>query len=112
MGPEASTRTSAAPSYARRVFPDDVARWLIAQPRDARPIEAIVDALASRLAGGGIPLWRLSTALVPFDPTVVGPLYSWLRGQGTKTLRRTHEILETPAYLGSPARRVLSTGEE
>jgi adenylate cyclase len=91
---------------------DAVRQFLIAQSDGGYSAAQFVGRLAEALLAAGLPLWRLSTTLLSFDPTIVGPHISWVRGSGTTSVPRSYAILNEPTFIDSPAKRVLETGQE
>ena len=91
---------------------DVVRQCLVAQSDGRYSAAQFVERFAEALLAAGLPLWRLSTTLLSFDPSIVGPHISWVRGSGTTAVPRLYAVLTEPTFTDSPARRVLETGQE
>lgn len=87
-----------------------VVDWLQREGRlGADPLDWI-GALASRLAAAGAPLWRLRLGFFTIHPQVAAWAYVWKRGAGTQIERFEHGVRSNPAFIGSPAQRMMQTG--
>ena len=91
---------------------DELRRFLIAQTDGRYGLTDFVERLARQLIDAGLPLWRLSTTFLSFDPSIVGPHVTWIRGQATTAVPRAYSILSQPAFTDSPVSYVLETGKE
>ena len=91
---------------------DELRRFLIAQTDGRYGLTDFVERLARQLIDAGLPLWRLSTTFLSFDPSIVGPHVTWIRGQATTAVPRAYSILSQPAFTDSPVSYVLETGKD
>ena len=74
-------------------------RWLMAEPRSEDPA-AFLRALAARLTLFGIPLWRVSYALMTMHPEVLWRTVQ-LRGTDVAVRDQPHARLDDPFYTKS-----------
>jgi adenylate cyclase len=85
-----------------------VVEWLLREGRlEADPLK-LIDALAARLLAAGTPLWRLRLAFFTLHPQLVVWAYVWRRGRETRVEQIPHGIMQTEAFIGSPAERMLA----
>ncbi len=89
-----------------------VRQCLMNQGRVGYTSADFVRRFSEALVEAGLPLLRLSTTFLAFDPTVVGAHISWVRGEGTTAVLRPYTILSQPAFMDSPVRHVIETGQE
>ena len=85
--------------------------WLIDAPHDDDGA-ALIRAFATRLKSAGLPLWRVSYALMTMHPEVLWRTMQWQqRGDGDEVVVRDqpHARLEDDFYKGSPVAVVRRT---
>ena len=58
--------------------------------------------LAERLRAGGLPLWRVSLALLTKHPEVLWRTVQWHEVDGVKVLERQHQTSQEPFFTDSP----------
>jgi adenylate cyclase len=86
-----------------------VIEWLLREGRlDADPLR-FVDALARRLVEAGAPLWRMRVGFFTLHPQLAAWAYVWLRGRGARIEPIPYDVRGTPAFIGSPAERMLAS---
>lgn len=84
--------------------------WLLREGRLTPDPAALVDGLASHLLDAGAPLWRLRLGFFTIHPQVAAWAYVWKRGGATQVERFPHGVRQTPAFIGSPAQRMMEGG--
>ena len=67
----------------------------------------LIAELAERMAGGGIPLWRLTYLMTTLHPELLGSRYRWVRGQGIDVFDAPREVAMSDDFQASPFREVL-----
>jgi adenylate cyclase len=90
----------------------EVGRWLLHQPERERPPERVYEELAQRLIAEGVPLWRLSTSLISFDPVLISTNIFWFRDRGAQVQYPPYSLLQGPTYKRSTIQRLIEKGEE
>jgi adenylate cyclase len=86
-----------------------ITNWLIGPARrSCTPVE-IVNGLVERLAGAGIPLWRVRIAQQVANPLIGAWGVVWKRNGGTELYTVPRGILQTNAFYGSPFEHVVKT---
>jgi adenylate cyclase len=98
--------------HDREMSFDQVARWLLEQPEHERTPEELIEQLAEQLCAAGLPLWRLATTLIAFDPVTLGTDLWWIRGQGSRRVQLDYDVLRLPHYTHSPVAHAIETGTE
>jgi adenylate cyclase len=88
-----------------------IERWLMDEPH-TDDAAGFGRALAARLTAAGLPLWRLSYALMTMHPEVLWRTVQWRGGEGAVTVRdQPHARLEDDFYRMSPVALVRKSGE-
>jgi adenylate cyclase len=91
----------------------DVAAWLVSQARRINNSLELLDELAWRLVAAGTPVARMTFHLPTLHPLYYGIGCRWTRKSGTsEELLVGHAIRYSAAFIDSPIRRVIETGEE
>jgi adenylate cyclase len=91
----------------------DVATWLIGSARRIDSQLELLDELAWRLVAAGVPLARMTFHLPTLHPQYYGIGSRWTRSTGkAEEMLVGHGVRYTAAFLDSPIRRVIETGEE
>ena len=84
---------------------DSAAAHFLADHRgECLSIEEIVEGLATRAIGDGVPLMRISISLSDYHPEVIGRSYAWIRGQGIEITDRAYTPKRSDVYMDSPIR--------
>ncbi|NNG04544.1 MAG: adenylate/guanylate cyclase domain-containing protein [Inquilinus sp.] len=91
--------------------PTPVIEWLILDGWRIESTPDLIEALARRLAGGGVPLWRLFCLVPTLHPVYVGKGYRWNRDdpeifQGFGE----HGVQGLPEFLDNPMKLVIDDG--
>ena len=86
-----------------------IANWLIGPARrSCTPVE-IANGLVERLAGAGIPLWRVRIAQQVANPLIGAWGVTWKRNGGSELYTVPRGLLQTNAFYGSPFEHVIRT---
>jgi adenylate cyclase len=88
----------------------EVIDWLLLQPPAERTAETFIGQLAERLREAGLPVWRLSTAMLSFDPYTAGAQYRWAEEEGVTVYQRLMRV--DTEYVASPVKWVVDRGED
>jgi adenylate cyclase len=83
--------------------------WLLRQPHVPDGGRSFVHALAQFMREQGLPLWRISCALLAKHPEVLWRTVRWHETDGSTMLDRAHELALEPSFKGSPV-ALLVTG--
>jgi adenylate cyclase len=87
-----------------------IQRWLVDEPRDDDSGGgAFLRALAPRLVAAGLPLWRVSYALMTMHPEVLWRTVGWQAGEGVTVRDQPHARLDEPYYTRSAVAVVRQT---
>jgi len=90
----------------------DVAAWLIGPARRIATSLELLDELGWRLVAAGVPLARMTFHLPTLHPQYYGIGGRWSRVLGrTEEMLVGHSVRYTDAFLDSPIRRLVDTGE-
>lgn len=101
------TKTSELPAEAATEA--QIANWLIGPARrSCTPVE-IVNGLAQRLVGAGVPLWRARIAQQVANPLIGAWGVMWRRSGDTELYTVPRGMLRTNAFYGSPFEHVIKT---
>lgn len=76
-------------------------RWLMDHPHDGDGGAAFMRALTGALAEAGIPLWRVSYALMTMHPEVLWRTVQWRAGEDVVVRDQPHERLHDAFYTKS-----------
>jgi adenylate cyclase len=91
----------------------DVAAWLIGEARRIETSVELLDELAWRLVAAGVPLARMTFHLPTLHPQYSGIGCRWTRASGrTEEMLVGHGVRYSAAFLDSPVRRVIESGED
>jgi adenylate cyclase len=86
-----------------------ITNWLIGPARrSCTPVE-IVNGLVERLAGAGVPLWRVRIAQQVANPLIGAWGVMWKRNDRTELYTVPRGVLQTNAFYGSPFEHVIRT---
>lgn len=77
-------------------------RWLVDVPHVDDGGPAFMRDLVERLVSLGLPLWRVSYALMTMHPEILWRSVQWHEGQGVTVVDREHARLDAPFYRESP----------
>ena len=77
-------------------------RWLVDVPHVDDGGPTFLRALAGRLVSMGLPLWRVSLALLTMHPEILWRTVQWSDAEGVTVLDREHARLATEFYRKSP----------
>lgn len=80
----------------------DVNAWLLGEPHVADGGRSFVQALALSMRERGLPLWRISFALLAKHPEVLWRTVRWHESEGTTVVDRAHELARETSFKGSP----------
>ena len=90
----------------------DVAAWLVGPARRIATSLELLDELGWRLVSAGAPLARITFHLPTLHPQYYGIGGRWSRIQGrTEEMLVGHAVRYSDAFLDSPIRRLIETGE-
>jgi adenylate cyclase len=78
-----------------------IQRWLVDEPHEDGGGGEFLGALAPRLLSAGLPLWRVSYALMTKHPEVLWRTVQWRAGQGVTVRDQPHARLDDPFYTRS-----------
>jgi adenylate cyclase len=86
--------------------------WLMLQPSEPRSPQQLLTGYGEALNAVGIPVWRISTSLHNFDPTLDGVQYRWTQGTVATATERPPLQLTGPIFQNTPAQAALVNNEE
>jgi adenylate cyclase len=85
-----------------------VVEWLLSEAWTASDSTSLLEGLAERLVGGGIPLSRMLVFVHSLHPQVVGVRYTWQRKTGqVETWSVPYSIAQTATYRDSPVAAII-----
>jgi adenylate cyclase len=84
----------------------EVRDFILTAPSHGAP-EKFLGAVCERLVAEGVPIWRGASAVHSLSPENVGAHLIWARGEGSKILRRDHELKSTQTWIGTPVQAVI-----
>jgi adenylate cyclase len=89
-----------------------IQRWLVDQPHDGVDGGGapFMRALVARLVASGLPLWRVSYALMTMHPEVLWRTVQWRAAGGVTVRDQPHARLDDPFYTKSAVAVVRRTG--
>ena len=87
-----------------------IAEWLSDGARSAPRAEDMLAELCTRLAGGGIALWRVAVFVRTLHPQVMGRRFLWRPDSGVTVSEAPFEIMETAEFRDSPVSYVYDSG--
>jgi adenylate cyclase len=87
---------------AARVYADPLARWFVTEAYQITDTAALVTASGERLAGAGIPLYRLAYFQLTLHPEFAGRGYAWRRGKGIEVGIAPHGLQSETRYRDNP----------
>ena len=88
-----------------------VAAWLIDGARSASRAEDVLTELCNRLAGCGLPLWRVAVYVNTLHPQILARRFLWRPGGVADVAEAPFEMASDDAFRGSPITRIRTTGE-
>jgi adenylate cyclase len=80
--------------------------WLIDGARSAPLPQEVLTILCERLAGCGLPLWRVVVFVRTLHPQVVGRRFVWQSDTGTVVTEAPFELLDREVFRNSPMSRL------
>ena len=90
----------------------DVAAWLVGPARRIATSLELLDEFGWRLVSAGVPVTRMTFHLPTLHPQYYGIGGRWSRAQGrTEEMLVGHSVRYSDAFLESPIRRLIETGE-
>jgi adenylate cyclase len=82
--------------------------WVTREAWQAATPQELIERLALRLIAAGFPLWRLRLLIRTLHPQLFATGFTWQSdGDGVETVRRSHAMLQSRAYLDSPFAPIL-----
>jgi adenylate cyclase len=85
--------------------------WLLEPGTGRLEPTALVAALADKLETLDIPLFRVSVWIPTKHPELWGNQIIWSAGEGSRLLRRIHDVSSSTDYVGTPAERLHQSGD-
>jgi len=77
--------------------------WVTREAWQAGTAQELIERLALRLVAAGFPLWRLRLLIRTLHPQLFATSLTWRSdAEGVETMRPSHAVLESRAYLESP----------
>jgi adenylate cyclase len=95
-------------SFSAACIPE-VSRWLLETPHVDDGAQSFALGLATLLRDQGLPLWRISFALLAKHPEVLWRTVRWHETEGVSVVERAHELAKESFFKGSPV-ALLVTG--
>jgi adenylate cyclase len=89
----------------------DVIEWLTGNECHELDDAGLIAGLGGRLRAAGLPVDLLSLHLRTLHPEIIGRSVAWAPGEPVEIRDREHGIELSPAFIGSPLRRVMETRE-
>ncbi|TXH33270.1 MAG: adenylate/guanylate cyclase domain-containing protein [Rhodospirillaceae bacterium] len=89
----------------------DIVDWLSSDECRQLDNQSFVAGLGEILCKAGLPIDRLAFHIRLPHPELVGHSCAWAPGEAVEVKLRRHGFLESAAFLGSPLRRVMETGQ-
>lgn len=80
----------------------EVSGWLLDAPHASDGGQSFVAGLAGLLRKQGLPLWRISCALLAKHPEVLWRTVRWHETEGVSVVDRAHELAKESFFKGSP----------
>ena len=81
---------------------ESIASWLVGAESRRDGLEAVMAELARRLLGEGLPIWRMHVSVLAMHPEVFARSVRWRRDTGVNVAVNKRDLLQDPAYVGSP----------
>ena len=100
--PPGSRARTARPADPLATHREAIVSWLLDEARHLERSRDVIEQLAERLVGAGVPLFRIMFNVRTIHPQIMGTAYRWSRGEEAVMLTRGHDILADPMYLESP----------
>ena len=88
----------------------ELAAWLLELGTGRLEPAALVESLAGKLEGVGVPLFRVSVWIPTKHPELWGNQIVWSCDEGCQILRRAHDVSSSSDYIGTPAERLHESG--
>lgn len=99
-------------SHGRAIVDGDAVAWVLTDGHRAASTAELLDKLAWRLVGEGVPLARASLSIGTLHPQLLGFNLRWWRDRDLiEEVQIGHGVGETPDYLDSPMRPAMERGE-
>ncbi|MEK1886929.1 MAG: adenylate/guanylate cyclase domain-containing protein [Phyllobacterium sp.] len=89
---------------------EELAAWLIGPGRLSGDAVTVTSGLAQWLTGMDVPLHRLRIAMRVDNPLVTAWGIVWTPEKAAEIFSISRALLDTPAYIGSPAQQVIQKG--
>jgi len=87
-----------------------IAEWLVDGARSSAEAHQVLGELCGRLAGCGVPLWRVAVFVRTLHPHIMGRRFIWRAGAGVEVSSAPFEMIETDTYRNSPVVEIYATG--
>jgi len=101
---------SEAPRAVERAKHSATIAWLTDGARSAPQSGDVLQGLCERLAGAGLPLWRVAVFVRTLHPLLMGRSFVWRAGQDLQVSEAPFRFLDDTVYLTSPVQRIQQTG--
>lgn len=99
-------------SHGRPIHDGDTVTWILTEGHGAATTAELVDKLAWRLIGAGVPLSRATLSMGTLHPQLLGFGLRWWRDRELlEEVQFEHGMSETADYLDSPMRPAMERGE-
>ncbi len=106
------TWTAQHRSRGSPIYGSDAVSWVLTDGHRAASLAELLDALAWRLVGEGVPLSRATFHVGTLHPQLLGVGARWQRNRDlVEELRVPHAAMAAPIYLDSPIRPTVERGE-
>jgi adenylate cyclase len=89
----------------------EVKRWLLETSHVADGGQTFALGLATLLREQGLPLWRISFALLAKHPEVLWRTVRWHETEGVSVVERAHELAKESYFKGSPVALLIDGAE-
>jgi adenylate cyclase len=80
----------------------ELSNWLLEVPHVADGGQSFALGLSTLLREKGLPLWRISFALLAKHPEVLWRTVRWNETEGVSVVERAHELAKESSFKGSP----------
>ncbi|HUB96505.1 MAG TPA: adenylate/guanylate cyclase domain-containing protein [Stellaceae bacterium] len=98
-------------SHGKPIKGDDIVRWLLIEGHRASACAELLDGLAWRLNGVGVPVWRATLSVGTLHPQHLGFTVRWWRDRDrVEEIDIKHGVSITADYLDSPMRPAMEHG--
>ncbi len=101
---------SKAPRAVEQAKHSAAIAWLTDGARSAAQSGDVLRELCERLAGAGLPLWRVAVFVRTLHPLLMGRSFVWRAGKDIEVSEAPFRFLDDTVYLTSPVQRIQQTG--